>query len=130
MDGIRARRHRNREIVIPLEVQPILRRSAKQPGKTQRRVDRDAALAVYQFIHAGKRDADAFGELDLGQTVRFEELALKDRSGMHERYTCGHYGGSGIDQVPSTKYQVPSTKYQVPSTKYQVPIYNIHRYTL
>ena len=126
MDGISARLNGNRQVVVALEIHPELRRRSEKPGEAQRRVNGHAAFPVDELINPGKRDTDAFGELDLGQTVRFEELALKDRSGMWGRYAYGHMEMSGASQLPSTKYQVPSTKYQVP----RVPIYNIYRYTL
>src|SRR6476469_1247729 len=70
------------EIPGELQIQPELRVHAEHLLEPQRRIGRDAAFAVNQFIDSWVRRADPLRQLHLRHSKRLEELLAEHRSRM------------------------------------------------
>ncbi len=66
----------NVEIVVHLETQPETGRISEIPGESERRVCRDTASPVHDFVDSSRGDAQIIAKLILADAQRLEKLLI------------------------------------------------------
>jgi hypothetical protein len=85
--------------MIGLEVEPKLGSRSERLREEPRGLRRNTALAANNLVDALERDLEVFGETDLRDSERDEELLEEDLSGMGGNSILGKHGATSLPVV-------------------------------